>query len=166
MRLCSVYYTSVGSCTCFRCWQTSLGARTTVITASGAGQPGLLPSALVVELQLIHDLNQFQLNNESRHGRNCPKNVPKFSNVELEKEKIFFQRFQVNFIVLAVLNVGARRDSVVNSTPWPLFRRERERASTHCIGGYCDSPSVSTVREISSDGDVESRDGPTRSESL
>ena len=33
------------------------GTGTTVITASGTGQPGLLPSDLVVEL--------FQLNNES-----------------------------------------------------------------------------------------------------
>ena len=31
----SVYYISVGSCTCFGCWQSSSGARTTVITASG-----------------------------------------------------------------------------------------------------------------------------------
>ena len=31
----SVYYISVGSCTCFGCWHPSSGARTTVITASG-----------------------------------------------------------------------------------------------------------------------------------
>ena len=31
----SVYYTSVGNCTCFGCWHPSSGARTTVITASG-----------------------------------------------------------------------------------------------------------------------------------
>jgi hypothetical protein len=31
----SVYYISVGSCTCFGCWHQSSGARTTVITASG-----------------------------------------------------------------------------------------------------------------------------------
>jgi len=31
----SVYYISVGSCTCFRCWYPSSGASTTVITASG-----------------------------------------------------------------------------------------------------------------------------------
>jgi len=29
----SVYYISVGSSTCFRCWHPSSGARTTVITA-------------------------------------------------------------------------------------------------------------------------------------
>ena len=52
----SVYYISVGSSTCFGCWHPSSGARTTVITASGTGQPSLLPSAPVVE---------FQLNNES-----------------------------------------------------------------------------------------------------
>ena len=39
MRLYSVYYISVGSCTCFGCWYPSSGARTTVITASGTGQP-------------------------------------------------------------------------------------------------------------------------------
>jgi len=72
-------------------------------------------------------MTQFQLKNEGGHGRNYPKNVLKFSNVEMEKEKFFFQRFQANFIVLPILNVGARRDSVVNSTPWPLFRRKRER---------------------------------------
>jgi hypothetical protein len=31
----SVYYVSVGSSTCFKCWHLSSGARTTVITASG-----------------------------------------------------------------------------------------------------------------------------------
>ena len=31
----SVYYISVGSSTCFRCWHPSSGAHTTVITASG-----------------------------------------------------------------------------------------------------------------------------------
>ena len=31
----SVYYISVGSSTCFGCWHSSSGARTTVITASG-----------------------------------------------------------------------------------------------------------------------------------
>jgi len=31
----SVYYTSVGSSMCFRCWHPSSGARTIVITASG-----------------------------------------------------------------------------------------------------------------------------------
>jgi len=35
------------------CWHPSSGTRTTVITASGSGQPGLLPSALVVELELL-----------------------------------------------------------------------------------------------------------------
>ena len=52
----SVYCISVGSSTCFGYWHPSSGARTTVITASGTGRPGLLPSALVVE---------FQFNNES-----------------------------------------------------------------------------------------------------
>jgi len=51
MRLYSVYYISVGSSTCFGCWHPSSGARTTVITASGTGQLGLLPSALIVELE-------------------------------------------------------------------------------------------------------------------
>ena len=51
MRLFSVYYIPVGSSTCFGCSHPSSGARTTVITASGSGQPSLLPSALVVELQ-------------------------------------------------------------------------------------------------------------------
>ena len=32
-----VYYISVGSSTCFRCWHPSSGALTTVITASGIG---------------------------------------------------------------------------------------------------------------------------------
>ena len=54
MQLYSVYYISVGSSTCFGCRQPSSGARTTVITAFGTGQPGLLQSALVVELELIH----------------------------------------------------------------------------------------------------------------
>jgi len=31
----SVYYISVGSSTCFGCWDSSSGARATVITASG-----------------------------------------------------------------------------------------------------------------------------------
>ena len=79
----SVYYISVGSSTCFGCWHPSSGARTTVITASGIDLPGLLPSALIVELELIHvyrtvgihllwittyhtiHMNQFQLNDES-----------------------------------------------------------------------------------------------------
>jgi len=51
VRLYSVYYVSVGSSTCFGCWHPQSGARTTVITASGTGQPGLLPSALGVEFQ-------------------------------------------------------------------------------------------------------------------
>jgi len=50
----SVYYIFLGSSTCFGCRHPSSGARTAVITASGTGQPGLLPSALVVELELIH----------------------------------------------------------------------------------------------------------------
>jgi len=49
----SVYYINVGSSTCFGCWHPSSGARTTVITTSGTGQPDLLPSAHVVELELI-----------------------------------------------------------------------------------------------------------------
>jgi len=52
----SVYFITVGSSTCFGCWHPSSGAGTAVITASGTGQPGLLPPALVVE---------FQPNNES-----------------------------------------------------------------------------------------------------
>jgi len=52
MRLYSVYYISVGSSTCFGCWHPTSGARTTVITASDTGQPGLLPSALVIELEM------------------------------------------------------------------------------------------------------------------
>ena len=48
----SVYYISVGSSTCFGCWHPSSGARTTVITASGTGQPDLLPSALDVGFEL------------------------------------------------------------------------------------------------------------------
>jgi len=40
MRLYSVYYISVESFTCFGCWHPSSGAHTTVITASGTGQPG------------------------------------------------------------------------------------------------------------------------------
>jgi hypothetical protein len=50
----SVYYISVGSSTCFGFWHPSSGARTTVITASGIDEPDQLPSALVVELELIH----------------------------------------------------------------------------------------------------------------
>jgi len=50
----SVYYISVGNSTCFGCWHPSSEARTTVITASGTGQTGLLTSALVAELELIH----------------------------------------------------------------------------------------------------------------
>jgi len=87
------------------------------------------------------------------------KNVLKFSSVELKK-KIFFQRFQLNFIVLPILNVGARRNSIVSSTPWPPF--SRERASTHFIGGYCDSRSVWTERRISSYSEVGTQDGPAR----
>ena len=49
----SVYYISAGSSTCFGCWHPSSGARTTVITASDTGQPDLLQSAFVVELELI-----------------------------------------------------------------------------------------------------------------
>jgi len=52
MLLYSDYYTCVDSSTYFWCWHPSSGARTTVITASGTGQPGLLPPALVVELEL------------------------------------------------------------------------------------------------------------------
>jgi len=55
MRLYSVYYTSVDSSTRFGCWHPSSVARTTVITASGTGQLGLLPSALVVELELTRE---------------------------------------------------------------------------------------------------------------
>jgi len=55
MPLYSVYYISVDSSKCLGCWHPLSGAGTTVITASGIGQPGLLPSALVVE---------FQINNE------------------------------------------------------------------------------------------------------
>ena len=52
LRPYSVYYISVGSCTCFGCWHPSSGARTTVITASGTGQPRLLSSTIIVEFQL------------------------------------------------------------------------------------------------------------------
>jgi len=52
MRLYSVYYISVGSSACFGCWHPSSGAGTAVVTASGTGQPGLLPNALVVELNV------------------------------------------------------------------------------------------------------------------
>jgi len=45
---------SVDNSTSFGCRHPPSGARTTVITASGTGQPGLLPSAIVVELELIH----------------------------------------------------------------------------------------------------------------
>jgi len=51
MQLYWVYYISVDCSTYFGCWHPSSGDRTTVITASGTGQPGLLPSALVVELE-------------------------------------------------------------------------------------------------------------------
>ena len=50
MRMYSVNYKCVGSSTCFGWLHPSSGARTTVITASGTGQLGLIPSALVVEL--------------------------------------------------------------------------------------------------------------------
>ena len=51
----SVYYISVGSSTCFGYWHPSSGrAGTSVITASGSDKPDLLPSALIVELELIH----------------------------------------------------------------------------------------------------------------
>jgi len=50
----SVYYISVGSSRCFGCRHQSSGAHTTVITASGIDLPDLLPSALVVKLELIH----------------------------------------------------------------------------------------------------------------
>jgi len=50
----SVYYISVGSSACFRGWHPSSGAHTSVITASGIDLPDLLPSALIVELELIH----------------------------------------------------------------------------------------------------------------
>jgi len=49
MRLYSVYYISVDSCACFGYWHPSSGDCTTVITPSGTGQLGLLPSILVVE---------------------------------------------------------------------------------------------------------------------
>jgi len=52
MQLYSVYYLSVDSSTGFGCLQPSSGARATTITASGTGQPGLLPPALVVQFQL------------------------------------------------------------------------------------------------------------------
>ena len=52
MGLYSVYYISVDSSACFGCLHPSSGACTTVITASGTGQLGLLPSALDVELEL------------------------------------------------------------------------------------------------------------------
>ena len=51
----SVYYISVGSSTYLGCRHQSSGARTTVITASGAGQPHLLTSVLVVELEIINE---------------------------------------------------------------------------------------------------------------
>ena len=51
----SVYYISVDNSTRFGCWHPRSGARTTVITASGTGQPDLLASALVVELELNNE---------------------------------------------------------------------------------------------------------------
>jgi len=53
MRLYSVYYISVGNSTCLGCGHPSSGARTTVITASGTGQLGLLTSALLVDLEQL-----------------------------------------------------------------------------------------------------------------
>ena len=47
-----IYSISVGSSICLGCWHPSSGAHTTVITASGTGQPGLLPSTLIVDLEL------------------------------------------------------------------------------------------------------------------
>ena len=58
----SVYYISVGSSTCFEWWHQSAGARTAVITASGAGQPGLLTSTLVVELYQLLIVNVITRN--------------------------------------------------------------------------------------------------------
>ena len=55
MRLYSVYYISVGSSKCFGCCHPSSGAGTAVITASGVGQPDVLPSALVVGFQLTNE---------------------------------------------------------------------------------------------------------------
>jgi len=69
MRLYSVYYVSVDSSTCYGCWHPSSGARTTVITAYGTDQPGLLPSGLVVEVEVptqqrermvVDPVNQYQ----------------------------------------------------------------------------------------------------------
>ena len=74
MRLFSVYYISVGSSTCFGCWHPSSGARTAVITASSNGQPGLLSSALVVELQLI-SCNSTTREDGSRLGWPVPEAV-------------------------------------------------------------------------------------------
>jgi len=63
MRLYSLYYISVGSSACFRCWQPSSEAGTAVITASGTRQLGPLPSAVIVE---------SELNNENGSGPGWP----------------------------------------------------------------------------------------------
>ena len=55
MAIYSVCYIYVDSSTCFRCLHPSSGACTAVITATGTGQPVLLPSALVVELELNNE---------------------------------------------------------------------------------------------------------------
>ena len=49
----------------FRVLTSIIRARTTVITASDTGQPGILPSALVVELELINPTTGAD---GSRHG--------------------------------------------------------------------------------------------------
>jgi len=69
LRLYSVYYISVGSSTCFGCWHPSSGARTTVITASGNDQPGLLPSAFVVDFQLrLYSVYFISVGSSTRFG--------------------------------------------------------------------------------------------------
>ena len=56
----------------FRVLTSIIRARTTVITASDTGQPGILPSALVVELELINPTTGAD---GSRHGWPGPEAV-------------------------------------------------------------------------------------------
>ena len=72
----SVYYISVGSSTCFGCWHPSSGARTTVITASGIDWLHLLPSALVVKLELNNESSNLTMRADgSRSSQSIPEAV-------------------------------------------------------------------------------------------
>jgi hypothetical protein len=67
-------------------------------------------------------------------------------------------------IALLILDLGARREWVVSTTPRPLY--PQERPGTHCTGGWVGSRPVWMCAKNLAPTGIRSLDRPARSQSL